>query len=415
MKLASNVRMAHSLTWTLVLTGAPLLLCSHPSIASEYPQDSEVNTEAQIDWDARYEAYLKANPRIQSALDNGTITKEQIIAGLKARENRRPQRERQAKPSNQDASNMTPEHRELARTTGAFDFTLKLDLEAIGIPGMVINTEGTSNAQFILDNKFVFEQSSSTLADTLSITGWREDSKEYFVFTLDSNRTPLGYAQGSMINDNTMVMKDPSGMLVTTSTFQPDGGTKWEMMIGPTNAVLATGRNTPVQRRVGNLLGTIMRSPIKPTEVNRSAGKDDPAENFAPEHLELQQYCGNYRAQESNETVISRMVCKGRYLLNISMADGAITQVSIVAFDNSQKMFQMAMFDAGSTIPRYFDGKSNGTGGIKFRDPFDPATTITVQPRDGAGYTASFPEGSNGEMRELNFVPDTSNRGSRGR
>ena len=39
----------------------------------------------KIDWDAAYEKYLKENPRVRAGVDSGKITKERVIAGLKAR------------------------------------------------------------------------------------------------------------------------------------------------------------------------------------------------------------------------------------------------------------------------------------------------------------------------------------------
>ena len=39
----------------------------------------------KIDWDAAYEKYLKENPRVRKDVASGTITKERVIASLKAR------------------------------------------------------------------------------------------------------------------------------------------------------------------------------------------------------------------------------------------------------------------------------------------------------------------------------------------
>jgi len=42
--------------------------------------------DSNIDWDAKYKKYLQDNPRIKEAVESGKITKEKVIAGIKARE-----------------------------------------------------------------------------------------------------------------------------------------------------------------------------------------------------------------------------------------------------------------------------------------------------------------------------------------
>ncbi len=48
-----------------------------------------------IDWDARYEAYLKENPAVAKAVDRGKISKEKVIAGLKSRDSEKPLSEKE--------------------------------------------------------------------------------------------------------------------------------------------------------------------------------------------------------------------------------------------------------------------------------------------------------------------------------
>jgi len=43
-----------------------------------------------IDWDARYEAFLKANSGVEKAVKSGKISKDKVIAGIKSREGERP-------------------------------------------------------------------------------------------------------------------------------------------------------------------------------------------------------------------------------------------------------------------------------------------------------------------------------------
>ena len=43
-----------------------------------------------VDWEARYAAYLRENPAVASAVKSGKITKEKVMAGIKAREGERP-------------------------------------------------------------------------------------------------------------------------------------------------------------------------------------------------------------------------------------------------------------------------------------------------------------------------------------
>ena len=40
----------------------------------------------ELDWDARYEAFLKEVPGVAKAVESGRITKEKVIAGIKSRE-----------------------------------------------------------------------------------------------------------------------------------------------------------------------------------------------------------------------------------------------------------------------------------------------------------------------------------------
>ena len=44
----------------------------------------------EIDWDVRYEAFLKENPAVADAVKSGTISKEKVIAGIMSREGERP-------------------------------------------------------------------------------------------------------------------------------------------------------------------------------------------------------------------------------------------------------------------------------------------------------------------------------------
>ena len=43
-----------------------------------------------IDWDVRYEAFLKENPGVSKAINSGKISKEKVIAGIMSREGERP-------------------------------------------------------------------------------------------------------------------------------------------------------------------------------------------------------------------------------------------------------------------------------------------------------------------------------------
>jgi len=42
--------------------------------------------DSTVDWDAKYKKYLQDNPRVKEAVESGKITKEKVIAGIKARE-----------------------------------------------------------------------------------------------------------------------------------------------------------------------------------------------------------------------------------------------------------------------------------------------------------------------------------------
>ena len=48
-----------------------------------------------VDWEAKYEAYLKENPGIANAVANGKTTKEKVMVGIKAREREKPLTEEQ--------------------------------------------------------------------------------------------------------------------------------------------------------------------------------------------------------------------------------------------------------------------------------------------------------------------------------
>ncbi|MDF1845254.1 MAG: hypothetical protein P1U77_27915 [Rubripirellula sp.] len=48
-----------------------------------------------VDWEAKYEAYLKENPGIANAVANGKTTKEKVMVGIKAREGEKPLTEEQ--------------------------------------------------------------------------------------------------------------------------------------------------------------------------------------------------------------------------------------------------------------------------------------------------------------------------------
>ncbi len=44
----------------------------------------------EIDWEAKYESFLKKNPGVAKAVRSGKISKESVIAGIKSREGERP-------------------------------------------------------------------------------------------------------------------------------------------------------------------------------------------------------------------------------------------------------------------------------------------------------------------------------------
>ena len=77
----------------------------------------EIVFPKNIDWGARYEAYLKANPAVAGAVKSGKITKDNVLAGIKAHEGERsPTEEEQLEALYQK---LLKEDRTLGRTPKA--------------------------------------------------------------------------------------------------------------------------------------------------------------------------------------------------------------------------------------------------------------------------------------------------------
>lgn len=64
------------------------LVCAS-SLAQERAAKQQKQNASQkkvVDWDAKYQQFLKDNPGVKSKVDSGAITKQQVLAGLKARQ-----------------------------------------------------------------------------------------------------------------------------------------------------------------------------------------------------------------------------------------------------------------------------------------------------------------------------------------
>jgi len=476
----------------------------------------------EIDWDARYEAFLKENPGVAKAVKSGKISKEKVIAGIKSREGERPPTEEEQlealyqKLRNDDPTlgrtpkaalmprlkamlargegkNLRPENstrqrvmsfglylngliesgqverfdkdlkkvhdlgvgeigrqgrqaergraedparggrlREdsargndsaargserplspavarLHREVGNYDFTARINMDAVGQDGGVINFQGTADLQMILDGQFLLNrglQGGNESVTIIGVTGGDDD--EYFRFSLDGGQTGFMYVEGGFQDDGSRVLTHPGGGrgpdYAFRTTFEEGGGFTTSFLVGPQQAEFLNVTHTRARRRPTDVLETMLSSPVKPTSVNRSANSPDPGANFSPEHLVLQEFAGDFEAEGGAGEVRSRMICQGRFLISELSVDGDDVVV-LTGFDSAKKRFGQIVLDPKTPGYRLLEGtqQADGTIVLAASDGRGGLAWTLTRHEDG-GYT--FDDGG----RSMRFRPNVGER-----
>jgi hypothetical protein len=287
---------------------------------------------------------------------------------------------------------------------GDFRWVTKLDMTFGRSPRpMFIEFTGKGENQMILDEQFLLSrsiQSNDKDKESVSVTGFRTDSNNYFMLTLDFNRTPFGWYEGITEWDGSRVLKDPSDHVLIRTVWEKSGISTTTYSLGDALFLETTAKSgRRANRSKVNPLKTLLGGSIKPKKINLKADKKDPAENFSEEHLLLQRLAGDFDLDSEDgtrEEVTSRLICQGRFLISASMEtheDGEVSEsLAFLGFDSSKKVFQMFRFNPGVSYPRYWTGvwyEDVGTlnGTLSLEDPLAPGASIEIRFKGDGGYS----------------------------
>ncbi|MBC8872601.1 MAG: hypothetical protein H8E44_24465 [Planctomycetes bacterium] len=349
--------------------------------------NKNINQEDHANLKKMLEEYWKADPSIRGLLSTrieGYLQHLQMgrsparEAASQGRGERRGRGERPVSPAV-----IARLHREV----GSYDSTSRIDMEAVGQDGGVINLRGTADAQVILNGQFLLNRSLLGGNESVTIIGADPGDAEYFSLSMDGNRTTFGYTIGGMERGEARVMKDPFSDRTVRTTFDNAGGSTTSVLVGPQQAEFMTVTHTRARRQPTDVLETILSSPVKPAGVKRSGNSPDPGANFSPEHFVLQGFAGDFEAEGKEGKVRSRMICQGRFLVSEGAAEDNDT-VTFTGFDSARRVFQHVIMDPEMPGFRYLEGTRQEDGAIVFaaRDGRDDLT-LTLSRHDDGGYT----------------------------
>ena len=308
-----------------------------------------------------------------------------------------------------DERPLSPAVARLHREAGSFDFTARINMDAVGQDGGVIDLQGTADLQMILDGQFLLSrglQGGNESVTIIGVTGGDDD--EYFRFSLDGGQTGFMYAQGGLQEDGSRVLTHPGGErgpdYAFRTTFEDNGGFTTSFLVGPQQAEFLNVTHTRTRRQPIDVLETMLSSPVTPTYVNRSANSPDPGANFSPEHLVLQEFAGDFEAEGGAGEVRSRMICQGRFLISELSVDGDDVVV-LTGFDSAKKRFGQIVLDPKTPGYRLLEGtqQADGTIVLAASDGRGGLAWTLTRHKDG-GYT--FDDGG----RSMRFRPNVGER-----
>ncbi|MGB1771791.1 MAG: hypothetical protein ACPHP7_06080 [Planctomycetota bacterium] len=205
------------------------------------------------------------------------------------------------------------------------------------------------------------------------LRGYRSDLKQYFVIVMEELRTPFSYRSGKE-EKGERILKDPSGYVTEVTRFDADDqSSESEIFLGEAKTPFLTLSSEPKKGRVANLWADLMAAKPIPKVVNTSDEREDPAENYSPEHQLLHKFAGDMTT-ESEEVLprAGRIICDGRFLALFNVSDikkKSVSSLTLIGFDSTRAAFQMFVVHDKSPSPEYYEGDFDGVT-LTFRNPF---------------------------------------------
>lgn len=276
----------------------------------------------------------------------------------------------------------------LANTPGTFTIEGRLDLAAIGQPGLAFDFAGEVRVQSVLDGAGLLTVSEVGGSQSVSYLGYRRDSGQYFTFGLEGDRTAIAYSAGGFSGSSVLRLVDPFTQMVTQSTYGKDGDVAYEVRVPPSQALLLEAKTTRTAAASGDPLEALLAVPLGSARVNRSADSTDPAENYHPAHELLGRLAGDYTTADGR-SMRARLVADGRYLLQ--HVGGEDPFLRIMSYSTSGGFYQIVELRPAKD-PVYMQGPKLPDGSIRLSDPFNPSgasAVVTLDGKDGFTFATS--------------------------
>jgi hypothetical protein len=250
------------------------------------------------------------------------------------------------------------------KTSTALDWTIGSDNPQF------VYRQSESHSIMILNDQYLLTRTITDGLEALVIEGFREDIKQFWALSIDSNRTPFTYVSGN--EDEAfyttaypdMVLTDPVGVytrrenFIEKNVFQSKGFLREKQFM--------TTTATQKSNKAKDCLKLFEKSPKKPRRVNESSDKNDQAENYIKEHDFLVKLVGDFKSSDKSLFMTSRRICSGRFLF-ISIRDkkqkDELRSIYILGVDSTRAVFQMMKVDSETKSPTYYEGliREDGT------------------------------------------------------
>ena len=296
-------------------------------------------------------------------------------------------------------------------TAGRFEVRTRIDMAAVGVPGVKFTLEGTSDSELLLNGEGLLTRTELEGVEAIAFLGARNDTGKLFNLTLDGARTAMAYSEGDVTGEGALVLSDPFKTFRSATMFVEKGGTLTKLFVGPDWKELAETRAVRVDGEPRRVLEALLNRELSPDQINRNDKDPDPARNCAPEHAGLADLVGDFTVEAgtveagtveagtveagTGETVArfsrTRLVGNGRYLLSVGgvLAGseprdggptglkaptgaasnlGQVDQLTVIGFDSVRRVYQMFQVSGADGPIHYCEGAPREDGGLLLRD-----------------------------------------------
>ena len=281
-------------------------------------------------------------------------------------------------------------------SVGRFEVQTRIDMAAVGAPGVELTLEGTSDSQLLLNGEGILTLTDLDGVEILAFLGARNDSGKLFNLTLDGGQTAMTYSEGDVTGEGALVLSDPYQTFRSATMFVEKGGTLTKLFIGPDWKELAETRAVRVDGEPRDVLAGLLDRELAPDQLNRDDKNPDPARNFAPEHAGLADLVGDFIVEQGAGEAVARfcrtrLVGNGRYLVSVggvivepesgavepndgdASADRTpklerVDQLTVIGFDSVRRVYQMFQVSGADSPVHYCEGTPREDGELLLRD-----------------------------------------------